>query len=100
MEDGQEMKRRHVSYENRYKRKLNMLEPGFAMMKMIGALFLAGVLFWAADCRRFSVIMLLLAGGVLAVLLVLLAVEARQDKVLHDIAIREKLNQNRDMRTG
>ena len=74
------MKRRHVSYENRYKHKLNMLEPGLIMMKIVGALFLAGVLFWAAGWQRLAVIMLFLAGAVFAALLLLLAVEAHQDK--------------------
>ncbi|RKJ41507.1 hypothetical protein D7X94_04280 [Acutalibacter sp. 1XD8-33] len=83
------MKRRHVSYENRYKHKLNMLEPGLIMMKIVGALFLAGVLFWAAGWQRLAVVMLFLAGAVFAALLLLLAVEAHQDKVLNHIAMEE-----------
>ena len=98
--DGRGMRRRHASYESRYKHKLNMLEPGLVMVKIVGAFFLAGVLFWAAGWRRLSVILLLLDGAVLATLLILLAVEAHQDKVLNEIAMEEKRNQNRDMRTG
>ena len=32
-----------VTYETRYKHKLNMLEPGGAMLKWVGILLLAGL---------------------------------------------------------
>ena len=42
------MKHKNMYYDNRYKYKLNMLEPGLIMMKIIGVLFVIGILFWAA----------------------------------------------------
>ena len=83
------MKHKNVSYDNRYKYKLNMLEPGLVMIKVMGVLFAVGILCWAADWRWFSIILFLLAGAVLLVLLVLLAIEAHQDKTLNEIAMRE-----------
>ena len=42
------MKHKNMDYDNRYKYKLNMLEPGLTMMKLIGVLFVTGILFWVA----------------------------------------------------
>ena len=39
------MKHKNMYYDNRYKYKLNMLEPGLIMMKIIGVLFVIGILF-------------------------------------------------------
>ncbi len=41
------MKHKSMCYDNRYKYKLNMLEPGLIMTKIIGVLFVTGILFWA-----------------------------------------------------
>lgn len=59
------------------------------MIKIIGVLFAIGILFWVAGCHWLSIITLFLAGAVFAVLLILVAIEAHQDKVLNDIALRE-----------
>lgn len=83
------MKHKNMCYDNRYKYKLNMLEPGLIMTKIIGVLFVTGILFWTAGWHWLSSITLFLAGIVLAVLFILLAIEAHQDKVLNDIAMRE-----------
>ena len=80
------MKHKNMNYNNRYKYKLNMLELGLTMMKLIGVLFVTSILFWAAGWHWLSSITLFLAGAVFAVLLILLAIEAHQDKVLNDIA--------------
>ena len=40
------MKHKNMCYDNRYKYKLNMLEPGLIMTKIIGVLFVTGILFW------------------------------------------------------
>ena len=66
-----------------------MLEPGLTMMKLIGVLFVISILLWAARWYWLSSITLFLTGAVFAVLLILLAIEAHQDKVLNDIAMRE-----------
>lgn len=83
------MKHKNMYYANRYKYKLNMLEPGLIMMKSIGILFVIGILFWVAGWHWLSAITLFLAGAVLAALLILVAIEAHQDKVLNHIAILE-----------
>ena len=83
------MKHRNRCYDNRYKYKLNMLEPGLIMMKIIGVLFVMGTLFFVAGWHLISTISLFLAGAVFATLLILVAIEAHQDKVLNDIAMRE-----------
>ena len=80
------MKHKNMSYDNRYKYKLNMLEPGLLMMKIIGALFVFGIVFWAAKRHWLSIIFWSLSGIIFAALLILVAIEAHQDKVLNDIA--------------
>lgn len=83
------MKHKNICYDNRYKYKLNMLEPGLIMMKIIGALFVFGILFWVAKWHWLSIIFLLLSGIIFAALLILVAIEAHQDKVLNYITMRE-----------
>lgn len=83
------MKHKNMCYDNRYKYKLNMLEPGIIMMKIVGALFVFGFVFWVAKWQWLSVIFLLLSGIIFTVLLILVAIEAHQDKLLNDIATRE-----------
>lgn len=74
---------------NRYKYKLNMLEPGLIMMKIIGVSSVFGAIFWAARWRRLSIIFWGVSGILFAALLILVVIEAHQDNVLNDIAIRE-----------
>lgn len=83
------MKHKNMCYDNRYKYKLNMLEPGIIMMKIIGALFVFGFVFWVAKRHWLSVIFLFLSGIISTVLLILVAIEAHQDNVLNDIAMKE-----------
>lgn len=83
------MKHENMSYDNRYKYKLNMLEPGLIMMKIIGALFVSGIVFWTAKWQWLSIIFWSLSGIIFAVLLILVAIEAHRDNVLNDIAMRE-----------
>ena len=83
------MKHRIICYDNRYKRKLNMLEPGLIMMKLIGVLFVFGIVFWVAKWHWLSIIFLFLSGILFAALLILVAIEAHQDNVLNEIAMRE-----------
>ena len=59
------------------------------MMKLIEILFVTGILFWVVGWHWLSSITFILSGTIFAVLLILLAIEAHQDKVLNDIAIRE-----------
>lgn len=83
------MKRQNLSYDHRYRYKLNMLEPGLMMMKIIGALFVAGIVFWVIKWRRFSLVFWSLSGMIFAALLILVAIEAHQDHGLNEIAMRE-----------
>lgn len=91
------MKHKNMSYDNRYKYKLNMLEPGLIMMKIIGVLFVFGIAFWVAKWHWLSIIFGVLSGIIFAALLILVAIEAHQDNVLNDIAMREnnELEKNR-----
>lgn len=79
-----------VTYETRYKHKLNMLEPGGAMLKWVGILLLAGLALLPLRLTLASYIAWGLAGALFLLLLVLLAIEAHQDSVLHQIAARER----------
>lgn len=83
------MKHKNMCYDNHYKYKLNMLELGIIMMKIIGALFVSGIVCWAAKWHWLSVIFLVLSGIIFAALLILVAIETHQDNVLNDIAMRE-----------
>ena len=83
------MKHKNIGYDNRYKYKLNMLEPGIIMMKIVGALLVFGCVFWVAKWHWLSVIFLFLSGIIFTVLLILVAIEAHQDNVLNDITMRE-----------
>ena len=47
------------------------------------------IVFWVAKWRWLSVIFLFLSGIIFTFLLILVAVEAHQDTVLNDIAMRE-----------
>ena len=78
-----------VTYETRFKHKLNMLEPGTAMLKWIGILLLAGLVLRLLRLKLVSYITFGLAGVIFLLLMILLAVEAHQDSVLNEIAARE-----------
>ena len=75
--------------EKRYKHKLNMLEPGTQMLKGIGVLVIIGLLFYFFQLKTVAICIWSVSGIVFAVLLVLLAIEAHQDKVMNDLAIKE-----------
>ena len=76
-----------VTYDTRYRYKLDMLEPGTIMLKWVGIFLLIGLelLRWklaAAIAFGFS-------GALFLLLLILLAIEAHQDRVLNEIAAQE-----------
>ncbi len=78
-----------ITYETRYKHKLNMLEPGTVMLKWIGVLLSAGVVLWLFGVKIAACVVLGAAGALFLLLLILLAVEAHQDRVLNEISSRE-----------
>ena len=82
-------KREKTTYESRYKHKLNMLWPGQTMLKIAGVFLLIGILFRLLKWRIFSCFAFALAAVVFAILLILVAIELHQDKILNEIAMRE-----------
>ena len=78
-----------VTYEIRYKHKLNMLEPGTVMLKWIGILLLVVFFLRLFQLQLVSYIVLGFAGAIFLLLLLLLAIEAHQDKILNEIAAQE-----------
>ncbi len=85
----------HSLLSARYKYKLNMLEPGGIMLKVAGVLILIAILLWLVGRHIASVVFAALAAADFIVLIILLVIEAHQDKVLNDIALREnKENDN------
>ena len=75
--------------EKRFKYKLNMLEPGTRMLKWIGILILIGILLYIYQFRMAAFCVWAASGIVFGVLLILLAIEAHQDNVMNEIAIKE-----------
>ena len=75
--------------EKRFKHKLNMLEPGIRMIKCIGILIFIGLLFYVFQFRIVAFGVWAVSGIVFAILLILLAIESHQDKVMNEIAIKE-----------
>ncbi len=66
-----------------------MLEPGTRMLKWICILIFSGLLLYVFHFRIAAFVVWIAAGINFAVLLILLAIEAYQDNVLNDIAIKE-----------
>ena len=85
-----------VAYEKRYRHKLNMLEPGTVMLKVTGSLLLAGGVCFLLHWKIPAYILWGLACAVFLVLLILLAIEAHQDRVLNEIAAGELERQQRN----
>lgn len=88
-------KKKNVTYETCYKHKLNMLEPGIFMMQCSGSFLLGGTLLYFVGSYILAKILFTLAGAVFAVLLILVAVESHQDKVLNDLAAQEQLQKEK-----
>lgn len=82
-------KNENVSYKDRYKHKLNMIGPGQIMAKIILCLFLVGVVFYFLNFIVVSIVLFAISAAMLLVLLILVAVELHQDKVLYEIAKKE-----------
>lgn len=72
-----------------------MLWPGQTMLSITGALLLLGILCELLNGPVGSTAAFALAGAVLAVLLILVAVELDQDRVQSEITVREQEERNR-----
>lgn len=82
--------KQHTTYGTHFKHKLNMLEPGIAMCRLICALVALGIAFLLMPIKIIAYIAFGLAGLTLLVLLLLLIIEAHQDKVLNEIAAQQR----------
>ena len=82
--------KQHTTYETRFKHKLNMLEPGTAMCRLICALVALGIAFLLMPIKIIAYIAFGLAGLTLLVLLLLLIIEAHHDKLLNEIAAQQR----------
>ena len=74
---------------NRFKHKLNMLEPGTKMLKWMCILIFVGILFYAFRFKMAAFCAWAASGIIFVILLILLAVETYQDNVMNEIAIEE-----------
>lgn len=73
----------------RFRYKLNMLEPGTVMLKWIGLLGVIGLVLFLLHLKIAACCVLGLSGILFLLLLILLAIEAHQDKVLYEISMKE-----------
>ena len=87
-------------YESRYRRKLNMLEPGTRMLKLAALLTAAAGLCALFKWTLAARLLALAAGLIVCILLLLVAVELHQDKVLNEIAAREADDARHPSRCG
>ena len=83
-------KSRNASAETRFRHKLNMLEPGTEMLKWTGMLLMVGLALRLIGLKTPAAVAFGLAGALFLLLVVLLAVEAHQDRVLNEIAMEEE----------
>ena len=88
------VKKLPVTYDNRYRHKLNMLNPGTEMIKWIGALVLIGLALLLLRLNLVAYFIFGLAGLLVVALVVLLVVEAHQDRVLNELALQEDSDRN------
>lgn len=80
----------------KYKYKLNMLDPGWKMIKVIGIFGVMGFVFYITKIHLLCYIFSGLAVLVGITLWILLMVESHQDKVLNEQAIKERRSNGED----
>lgn len=73
----------------RYKYKLNMLEPGILMCKILLSLSVIAVILFLCKQRALGTIVLILNVIILLSMIVLLIIEHHQDEVLYNDAKRD-----------
>ena len=78
------------------KHKLNMLEPGVKMLAAFGIIAAIALVFYLIRLETASYIAAGIAGLILIVLTILLIIEAHQDKVLNEKAIKENKEKHID----
>lgn len=67
----------------KYKHKLNMLEPGTKICKVIAILLITGIIFTIFHMKVIGIAMLMITVMLFFVLLLLLAIEQHQDNQLY-----------------
>ncbi len=80
----------------KYKYKLNMLEPGWKMIKAIGIILGIGFISNIAKLVLMSYIFYGLPASLGIVLWTLLIIESHQDKVLNEQALQERRRDGED----
>ena len=83
------------AYDTRFRYKLNMLEPGTVMLKWIGLLGVIGLVLFLLHLKIAACCVLGLSGILFLLLLILLAIEAHQDKVLYEISMKEDMEREK-----
>ena len=79
-----------------YKHKLNMLEPGSKIVKVIGLLAALSLVFYFINAVLISVICGCLAVALGIILWILIMIEQHQDNVLNQQAINERKKNGED----
>lgn len=69
--------------QKKFKHKLNMLEPGTKICKLILLLFCAGILLYLLHAKTAGFIILMIAAALILLLLILIVIEQHQDNVLY-----------------
>lgn len=72
--------------QKKYKYKLNMLEPGGVMIKLIAILSLAAFIFYLVKIYQLCLLFIGIGGLVFLILIILLTIEQHQDRVLYEDA--------------
>lgn len=80
--------------DNRFRHKLNMLEPGIVMLKIHAVLVACGTIFSLLEWKTVSIIAFGLAALLMLALLILLRIEQHQDRVLNELAQRKNKEKN------
>ena len=83
--------------DTRFRYKLNMLEPGTLMLKWIGLLGVSGLVMFLFHLKTAAYCVLGLSGLLFVLLLILLAIEAHQDRILNEIYTKEAKERENDI---
>lgn len=83
-----------TEYDTRFKLKLNMLDVGYIMMKIVFVLALVGVITCIVGYAVVGRVLFVTAGIILALLLILVRIELYQDSVLNELVERENKENN------
>lgn len=71
------------------RQKLNILGPGVMMLRIIGIACAFGILFWALEITSLCVLFLAIAAVLMAILFILIVVEAYRDDAISDLLLSE-----------